>query len=197
MHPGRGCRRCVQWGDGAALKTPVSEVEPSEPVVATSLSKPDSSSPETAPPSFASTDIAAVQEVALPPGSDQGVPRESSESVHMDEGEPGSKGAITEADSPAATSQERIAQLHEQMWLDAQSQANGDVVASAPNAPVTESSEPAAVDQIVEPTSLAPPIDLARAIAAARELGELLLPHPAVLLENLPATKRSDTDDCV
>ena len=174
-------------GDGAALKTPVSEVEPSEAVVATSLSKPDSSSPETAPPSFASTDIAAVQEVALPPGSDQGVPRESSESVHMDEGEPGLKGAITEADSPTATSQERIAQLHEQMWLDAQSQANGDVVASAPNAPVTESSEPAAVDQIVEPTSLAPPIDLARAMeAAARELGEsVLVPHPAVLLENL------------
>ena len=174
-------------GDGAALKTPVSEVEPSEAVVATNLSKPDSSSPETAPPSFASTDIAAVQEVALPPGSDQGGPRESSESVHMDEGEPGSKGAITEADSPTATSQERIAQLHEQMWLDAQSQANGDVVASAPNAPVTESSEPAAVDQMVEPTSLAPPIDLARAMeAAARELGEsVLVPHPAVLLENL------------
>ena len=174
-------------GDGAALKTPVSEVEPSEAVVATSLSKPDSGSPETAPPSFASTDIAAVQEVALPPGSDQGVPRESSESVHMDEGEPGSKGAITEADSPAATSQERIAQLHEQMWLDAQSQANGDVVASAPNAPVAESSEPAAVDQMAEPTSLAPPIDLARAMeAAARELGEtVLVPHPAVLLENL------------
>ena len=174
-------------GDGAALKTPVSEVEPSEAVVATSLSKPDSSSPETAPPSFASTDIAAVQEVALPPGSDQGGPRESSESVHMDEGEPGSKGAITEADSPTATSQERIAQLHEQMWLDAQSQANGDVAASAPNAPVTESSEPAAVDQMVEPTSLAPPIDLARAMeAAARELGEsVLVPHPAVLLENL------------
>ena len=174
-------------GDGAALKTPVSEVEPSEAVVATSLSKPDSSSPETAPPSFASTDIAAVQEVALPPGSDQGVPREKPESVSMDEGEPGSKGAITEADSPAAKSQERIAQLHEQMWLDAQSQANGDVVASAPNAPVTESSEPAAVDQMVEPTSLAPPIDLARAMeAAARELGEsVLVPHPAVLLENL------------
>ena len=174
-------------GDGAALKTPVSEVEPSEAVVATSLSKPDSSSPETAPPSFASTDIAAVQEVALPPGSDQGVPRESSESVRMDEEEAGLKGAITEADSPTATSQERIAQLHEQMWLDAQSQANGDVAASAPNAPIAESSEPAAVDQMVEPTSLAPPIDLARAMeAAARELGEsVLVPHPAVLLENL------------
>lgn len=174
-------------GDGAALKTPVSEVEPSEAVVATSLSKRDSSSPETAPPSFASTDIAAVQEVALPPGSDQGVPREKPESVHTDEGEPGLKGAITEANPPTATSQERIAQLHEQMWLDAQSQANGDVAASAPNAPVAESSEPAAVDQMVEPTSLAPPIDLARAMeAAARELGEsVLVPHPAVLLENL------------
>ena len=174
-------------GDGAAVKTPVSEVERSEAVVATSLSKPDSSSPETAPPSFASPDIAAVQEVALPPGSDQGVPREKPESVHTDEGEPGLKGAMTEADSPAATSQERITQLHEQMWLDAQSQANGDVVASAPNAPVAESSEPAAVDQMVEPTSLAPPIDLARAMeAAARELGEsVLVPHPAVLLENL------------
>ena len=174
-------------GDGAALKTSVSEVERSEAVVATSLSKPDSSSPETAPPSFASTDIAAVQEVALPPGSDQGVPRESSESVHMDEGEPGSKGAITETDSPAATSQERIAQLHEQMWLDAQSQANGDVVPSAPNAPIAESTEPAAVDQMVETTSLAPPIDLARAMeAVARELGESVLePHPAMLLENL------------
>ena len=174
-------------GDGAALKTPVSEVEPSAAVVATSLSKPDSSSLETAPPSFASPDIAAVQEVALPPGSDQGVPREKPESVHTDEGEPGLKGAITEANPPMATSQKRIAQLHEQMWLDAQSQANGDVVASAPNAPVAESSEPAAVDQMVEPTSLAPPIDLARAMeAAARELGEsVLVPHPAVLLENL------------
>jgi hypothetical protein len=73
------------------------------------------------------------------------------------------------------------------MWLDAQAQGNGDVAASAPNAPVAESSEPAAVDRMVEPTSLAPPIDLARAMeAAARELGEsVLVPHPAMLLENL------------
>jgi len=170
--------------DGGALKTPVSEVERSEAVVATSLSDPDSSSPETAPPSSASSDIAAVQGVVLLPESDQGLPREKPESVHMGEGESGLKGANSEADSPTATSQERIAQLHEQMWLDAQSEANGDVAPSAPNA---ESTEPAAVDQMVEPTSLAPPIDLARAMeAAARELGESVLePHPATLLENL------------
>ena len=173
--------------DGASLKPPVTEFERSEAVVATSLSKPDSSSPETAPPSFASTDIAAVREVALPPGSEQGVPHEQPESVPRDESEPRFKGAITEVDSPTGTSEERIAQLHEQMWLDAQAQGNGDVAASAPNAPVAESSEPAAVDQMVEPTSLAPPIDLARAMeAAARELGEsVLVPHPAVLLEHL------------
>ena len=176
------------WSDGASLKTPVSEFERSEAVVATSLSKPDSSSPETAPPSFASTDIAAVREVALPPGSEQGVPREQPESVSRDESEPRFKGAVTEADSPTGTSEERIAQLHEQMWLDAQSQGNGDaVVALAPSAPAAESTEPAAVDQMVEPASLAPPIDLARAMeAAARELGEsVLVPHPAVLLEHL------------
>ena len=173
--------------DGAALKTPVSEVERSEAVVATRLSKPDSSSPETAPPSYASTDIAAVQGVVLLPDSDQGVLREKPESVHMGDGESGLKGAISEADSPTATRQERIAQLHEQMWLDSQSEANGDVVPSAPNAPIAESTEPAAVDQMVETTSLAPPIDLARAMeAVARELGESVLePHPAMLLENL------------
>ena len=173
--------------DNATVETPVSEVERAEAAGATSLSRSNSSSPEKEPSSYASTDLSTVQDMTPPSGSDQAEPREQPESVPRDESEPGFKGAVTEADSPTGTSEERIAQLHEQMWLDAQAQGNGDVAASAPNAPVAESSEPAAVDQMVEPTSLAPPIDLARAMeAAARELGEsVLVPHPAMLLENL------------
>ena len=173
--------------DNGTVETPVSEVERAEAAGAISLSRSNSRSPEKEPSSYASTDLSAVQDMTPPSGSDQGEPRAQPESVPRDESEPGFKGAITEADSPTGTSEERIAQLHEQMWLDAQAQGNGDVAASAPNAPVAESSEPAAVDQMVEPTSLAPPIDLARAMeAAARELGEsVLVPHPAMLLENL------------
>ena len=174
--------------DNATVETPVSEVERAEAAGATSLSRSNSSSPEKEPSSYASTDLSTLQDMTPPSGSDQAEPREQPESVPRDESEPGFKGAITEADSPTGTSEDRIAQLHEQMWLDAQSQGNGDaVVALAPSAPAAELTEPAAVDQMVEPASLAPPIDLARAMeAAARELGEsVLVPHPAVLLEHL------------
>ena len=96
----------------------------------------------------------------------------------------------TEADS------ERIVALHQQMWLDAASLAEGEGIGfdqdDAPN-PAAEKPDVLAQSEEVSATSpssapsIAPPIDLVAAIErAAREVGEPnLVPHPTVLLENL------------
>ena len=82
---------------------------------------------------------------------------------------------------------EQVASLHQQMWSDAA--AAGD---ATPAATTTQSSVEAETsvlsnqqDQPVQ--SIAPPVDLAKAMEnAAREIGESALsPHPSPLLENL------------
>ena len=100
----------------------------------------------------------------------------------------------TEADS------ERIAALHQQMWLDAASLAEGEGIGfdqnGAPN-PASEKPDVLAQPEEVsatspssapsDATSIATQIDLVASIErAAREVGEPnLVPHPTVLLENL------------
>lgn len=82
---------------------------------------------------------------------------------------------------------EQVASLHQQMWSDAA--AGGE---ATPAATTTQSSVEAEAsvlsnqqDQPVQ--SIAPPVDLAKAMEnAAREIGESALsPHPSPLLENL------------
>lgn len=82
---------------------------------------------------------------------------------------------------------EQVASLHQQMWSDAA--AGGE---ATPAATTTQSSVEAETsvlsnqqDQPVQ--SIAPPVDLAKAMEnAAREIGESALsPHPSPLLENL------------
>ena len=86
-----------------------------------------------------------------------------------------------------ATKDGRIAELHREMWSDAEKMSS-ELPASLPlseteprpNQALSETRE-------AESPSLAPPIDLAKAMQqAARAAGEsTLLPHPVVLLENL------------
>ena len=82
---------------------------------------------------------------------------------------------------------EQVASLHQQMWSDAAA-----AVEATPAATTTQSSVEAETsvlsnqqDQPVQ--SIAPPVDLAKAMEnAAREIGESALsPHPSPLLENL------------
>ena len=96
----------------------------------------------------------------------------------------------------AGAENKRIAALHQQMWSDAASlgaaEGQGTDPSGAPisaaeklDAPTLNESAPATPPSS-SPT-IAPPIDLVAAIErAAREVGEpSLVPHPAVLLENL------------
>ena len=112
----------------------------------------------------------------------------------------GASGAAPTQDNVTAAAaeadKERIAALHQQMWLDAASLSEGEGIGSdqngAPN-PVVEKPDVLAQSEEVSATSpssapsIAPPIDLVAAIErAAREVGEPnLVPHPTVLLENL------------
>ena len=98
----------------------------------------------------------------------------------------------------AKAKQPSVAALNSQMWADAD--------ADSPTNPATgqrESAEVAATskpDVGVEPSpSIAPPIDLAAAIEkAAREVGEpSLVPHPAVLLENLSQQQKDQVPTIV
>ena len=109
--------------------------------------------------------------------------------------------ANTVATDPATeieAKQPSVAALNSQMWADAD--------ADSPTNPATgqrESAEVAATskpDFGVEPSpSIAPPIDLAAAIEkAAREVGEpSLVPHPAVLLENLSQQQKDQVPTIV
>ncbi len=100
----------------------------------------------------------------------------------------------------AEASSERIAALHQQMWLDTASLAEAEGVGSdgngAPNptaekpdvlAQSEEASAASPSSAASEAPSIAPPVDLVAAIErAARKVGEPnLVPHPTVLLENL------------
>jgi len=94
--------------------------------------------------------------------------------------------------------QPSVAALNSQMWADAD--------ADSPTNPATgqrESAEVAATskpDVDAEPSpSIAPPIDLAAAIEkAAREVGQpSLVPHPAVLLENLSQQQKDQVPTIV
>ena len=92
-----------------------------------------------------------------------------------------------------ATKDGRIAELHRQMWNDAEKMSS-ELPASLPlsqsgpqqNQALSETRE-------AESPSLAPPIDLAKAMQqAARAAGEsTLFPHPVVLLENLSQQQKN------
>jgi hypothetical protein len=96
----------------------------------------------------------------------------------------------------AGAENERIAALHQQMWSDAASlgaaEGQGTDPPGAPISAAEKLDAPALIESApATPSSnspsIAPPIDLVAAIErAAREVGEpSLVPHPAVLLENL------------
>ena len=82
---------------------------------------------------------------------------------------------------------EQVASLHRQMWSDAA--AAGEATPAATTTQSSVEAETSALsnqqDQPVQ--SIAPPVDLAKAMEnAAREIGESALsPHPSPLLENL------------
>jgi general secretion pathway protein B len=83
---------------------------------------------------------------------------------------------------------EQIASLHQQMWADAQSAdlSQTEFLEEQAGADVTQD-EGEASQQVQKNQSIAPPVDLAKAMEkAARELGEsTLTPHPVPLLESL------------
>ena len=109
---------------------------------------------------------------------------------------PAQKNATVDA---AEEGRERIAALHQKMWSDAAALSEASVpeseqagvpssAAEKQEVPVQSEAVSAAPSSAVsDEPSIAPPIDLAAAIErAAREVGEPnLVPHPAVLLENL------------
>ena len=103
-------------------------------------------------------------------------------------------GPETETDAK----QPSVMSLNSQMWADADADLQAD--------PASEAREPAEgvatskPDVGAEPSpSIAPPIDLAAAIEkAAREVGEpSLVPHPAVLLENLSQQQKDQVPTIV
>ena len=109
---------------------------------------------------------------------------------------PAQKNATVDA---AEEDRERIAALHQKMWSDAAALSEASVpeseqavvpssAAEKQEVPVQSEAVSAAPSSAVsDEPSIAPPIDLAAAIErAARQVGEPnLVPHPAVLLENL------------
>ena len=109
---------------------------------------------------------------------------------------PAQKNATVDA---AEEDRERIAALHQKMWSDAAALSEASVPeseqAGVPSSAAEKQEVPAQSEAVSaapssavsDEPSIAPPIDLAAAIErAAREVGEPnLVPHPAVLLENL------------
>lgn len=180
---------CILGGGAVALinagarssvvEPPVSSIEGVEAGYADQPAPTDAGSVVAEPPSFESTHHVAGQKTSNSPGSDNALPHAQTNAASAARGKP-------QLEEPASA--ERIARLHEQMWIDAQSQADDDAApALAPRVPAQIADGEAMLNERVEPTSLAPPIDLASAMeTAARELGEsVLVPHPALLLENL------------
>ena len=82
---------------------------------------------------------------------------------------------------------EQVASLHQQMWSDAAAAGEATPAATTTQSSVEAETSvlPNQQDQPVQ--SIAPPVDLAKAMEnAAREIGESALsPHPSPLLENL------------
>lgn len=98
----------------------------------------------------------------------------------------------------AEAKQPSVAALNSQMWTDADVDSRTNLTDSRPES--TGEVATSNSDIGAEPrTSIAPPIDLAAAIErAAREVGEpSLLPHPAVLLENLSQQQKDQVPTIV
>lgn len=180
---------CILGGGGVALidagagssvvEPPVSSIGSVEAGYADQPAPTDAGSVVAEPPGFESTQHVAGQKASSPTGSDNALPHAQPHAASAAQGKP-------QLEKPASA--ERIARLHKQMWIDAQSQADNDAApASAPRVPAPLADGEVMLNERVEPTSLAPPIDLASAMeTAAREMGEsVLVPHPALLLENL------------
>ena len=81
----------------------------------------------------------------------------------------------------------RIAELHRQMWSDAEQRPSELPVSSSLSESAPQANRALSETQDAVPLSLAPPIDLAKAMEqAALAAGEsTLVPHPVALLENL------------
>ena len=81
----------------------------------------------------------------------------------------------------------RIAELHRQMWSDAEQMPSALPLSSSLGESASGGNRASSETQDAASRSLAPPIDLATAMQqAARAAGEsTLVPHPVVLLENL------------
>ena len=81
----------------------------------------------------------------------------------------------------------RIAELHRQMWSDAEQMPSELPVSSSLSESASQPDRALLETNDAASQSLAPPIDLAKAMQqAARAAGEsTLVPHPVVLLENL------------
>ena len=81
----------------------------------------------------------------------------------------------------------RIAELHRQMWSDAEQMPSELPVSSSLSESAPQPNQALSETQDAASRSLAPPIDLATAMQqAARAAGEsMLVPHPVALLENL------------
>lgn len=91
-------------------------------------------------------------------------------------------------ESEQVADREQIKSLHQQMWADAQSTdlSQTESLEELAAAPVGRDAGEAS-QQVQKNLSIAPPVDLAKAMEnAARELGEsTLMPHPVPLLESL------------
>jgi hypothetical protein len=94
--------------------------------------------------------------------------------------------------------QSSVANLNSQMWADADTDALTDFADGGPKQVVDAVSSTPEADEEQAP-SIAPPIDLAAAIEeAAQVLGESrLMPHPAVLLENLSQQQKDQVPTIV
>ena len=82
---------------------------------------------------------------------------------------------------------EQVASLHQQMWSDAAAAGEATPAASTMQSGVEAETSVLSNQQDQPVQSIAPPVDLAKAMEnAAREIGESALsPHPSPLLENL------------
>ena len=82
---------------------------------------------------------------------------------------------------------EQVASLHQQMWSDAAAAGEATPAATTTQSSVEAETSVLSNQQDQPVQSIAPPVDLAKAMEnAAREIGESALsPHPSPLLENL------------
>jgi hypothetical protein len=112
----------------------------------------------------------------------------------------GARADITEypATVDPVVDQSSVANLNSQMWADADTDALTDFADGGPKQVVDAVSSTPEADEEQAP-SIAPPIDLAAAIEeAAQVLGETrLMPHPAVLLENLSQQQKDQVPTIV